>query len=172
MRDYAKWLKQHLSEYRVQRFGVTELGIWKRNGRHYPHILPERFLEMNILETCRKEFWAYFRSRRGITLHPGFHHLNSSQAMCFNLFFPFFGLPEIDPKPFLAELGVQTNQVRTLGFEGILDEAEGTNLGFYWQLSSGQEYLFEIKLSKGGFGGGGAPRRLSYFRDIRANMDW
>jgi hypothetical protein len=87
-KDYSTALKQHLSQYKVSRIQVTENGIWRRNKKPYSHILPFKHQELNLLETFRQPFWDYF-AKAGIKLQRDFHHLNSSQAICFNLFFPF-----------------------------------------------------------------------------------
>jgi len=66
---------------------TTKVGIWR--GKEYDHILPKSDLQLNIIDIFRTNFWEYFNSKK-IHLHQNFHHLNSSQALCFNLFFPLF----------------------------------------------------------------------------------
>ena len=60
-------------------------GNWR--GKFYPHILPKEKKDLNIIEGIRNDFWPYL-NKTDIKLHQYFHHLNSSQALCFNLFFP------------------------------------------------------------------------------------
>ena len=59
MTDYQRDIKKHMEQYKLERLGVKENGIWKKNGKDYPHILPEALWKLNILETYRKEFWTY-----------------------------------------------------------------------------------------------------------------
>ena len=85
--EFQQRAKQWLSTYKRDVLGVEEDGIWLRNRKAYPHILPQEKYQLNILPSFRDEFWKWFPSQR-IQLHSDFHHLNSSQAVCFNLFFP------------------------------------------------------------------------------------
>lgn len=86
MKNYESNRKEYLSNYKKDRL-TTKDGIWSGNGKSYPHILPKTSKHLNILDSVRTNFWKYFDSSN-IKLHPDFHHLNSSQALCFNLFFP------------------------------------------------------------------------------------
>ena len=90
MESYPKRLREHLSTYKRNRLGVKKDGVWVKNCKKYPHILPRKAYKLNILETIRSELWAHEKVR-SLSLHRDFHHLNSSQSMAFNLFFPFFG---------------------------------------------------------------------------------
>ncbi len=66
---------------------TAEQGLWR--DLHYDHILPVDQREKNIIFAFREDFWTYYKGT-SIKLHQYFHHLNSSQALCFNLFFPLF----------------------------------------------------------------------------------
>ena len=81
---YSEKIKNHLSEVKFRKL-TNSSGQWR--GKNYTHILPKDQYKLNILEEIREDFWIYF-TKNDITLHTNFHHLNSSQAMCFNLFFP------------------------------------------------------------------------------------
>ena len=85
---YSTKVKRHLADYKKERLQIVEDGVFKQNKKHYKHILPENLKELNIIEIYRKEFWDYSFMNEDIKLHVDFHHLNSSQAMCFNLFYP------------------------------------------------------------------------------------
>lgn len=78
--------KAKLSTYK-KAYLTTEQGHWC--DLPYDHILPLEQKEKNIIEAFRDDFWAYHKGT-DIKLHQDFHHLNSSQALCFNLFFPLF----------------------------------------------------------------------------------
>src|SRR4051794_35516427 len=112
---YQELLKRHLADYKLNRLGVIQNGLWKGNGRRYAHILPVELQRLNIIEGYRAEFWKYWPRTR--SLHSDFHHLNSSQAMCFNLFFPMLSAPHIMQELFQVRSGA----VDVAQFERILD---------------------------------------------------
>lgn len=153
MTDYQSEIKKHMKEYKLERLGVTENGIWNKNGKEYPHILPEALLKLNLLETYRKEFWAYFDRREPqIKLHHDFHHLNSSQAMCFNLFFPFLN-DDVQGIPCLVSaLGLSDGAAEIATFEFVPIPSEGTNFDFFIRFRSQRKAHFELKLSEESFG--------------------
>jgi len=74
---YNQLIKQHLADYKSKALGIRRDGIWKRSGKHYPHILPGERAIVNILPVYREVFCEYLDSNR-IKLHQDFHHLNSS----------------------------------------------------------------------------------------------
>jgi hypothetical protein len=78
--------KAALSTYKINKL-TSDKGYWR--NLPYDHILPADQKEKNIIETIRDDFWTYYKGT-DIKLHQYFHHLNSSQALCFNLFFPLF----------------------------------------------------------------------------------
>jgi hypothetical protein len=152
MTTYARRLRRHLARYKVERLGVQENGTWARNGRAYGHILPRSLRWLNLHETMRKEFRAYHQTQRPpFNLHRDFHHLTSSQAMGFNLFFPWFELGR-GADLFLKALRLEPSAVEGWAFEHVPDAAEGTNLDFRVALRNKAEVHFEIKLSETGFG--------------------
>ncbi len=152
MATYQSQMKQHLAHYKRDRLGVKEMGVWKRNGKEYPHILPEELKRLNIIETIRSEFWTYRAAHRDLKLHRDFHHLVSSQAMCFNLFFPLFGLPDSDPRSLTGSLHLGEAGIADWGFERMLDAKERTSFDFLMKMRSGPLCLFETKLTEPGFG--------------------
>jgi hypothetical protein len=83
MGDFQLERKTKLSTYKKAEL-TTEQGKWK--NFLYDHILPINQNEKNIITEIRSEFWSFFKLNN-IKLHQYFHHLNSSQALCFNLFF-------------------------------------------------------------------------------------
>jgi hypothetical protein len=147
--SYKDAMWRHLADYKVLALGVAKNGIWIRNHREYPHILPFGFHRLNILQPYRDEFWSYYHQMK-IRLHPDFHHLSSSQAMCFNLFFPFIaeGKKHLQVlRSVFATDGIMTDA----GFEIVLDPTEGTNFDFWFRTAKGIN-LFEIKLTEPDFG--------------------
>jgi len=160
--EFQKRTKQWLSRYKREVLGVEEDGLW-RNGQPYPHILPKKEQWLNILPSFRDEFWKWLREQHTqfgvdyIRLHRDFHHLNSSQAVCFNLFFPLMianpqGLP-----PLLSVLGMdgvpdQGGHWESTRFEFQPVAAEGTCIDFSLLLKSGTRVNFEVKYSESEFG--------------------
>jgi hypothetical protein len=151
MTSFANEAKAHLAEYKRTALGVTDDGVWARNGRSYPHILPSHLKELNVLAPYREEFWQY-AAEAGIRLHSDFHHLNSSQALAFNLFFPaLVG----GPAPSNHLVWALTNKkavVRTWGFEAVPDPVEGTNFDLLLELDSGGRVYVEVKFTETTFG--------------------
>ncbi|MBM4167328.1 MAG: hypothetical protein FJ218_10485 [Ignavibacteria bacterium] len=86
MTNYQDDRKVKLSAYKKANLTVKQ-GLWR--DLPYDHILPIEQKEKNIIEAFRDDFWTYYKGT-DIKLHQYFHHLNSSQALCFNLFFPLF----------------------------------------------------------------------------------
>jgi hypothetical protein len=83
-------------------------------------------------------------------LHSGFHHLSSSQAMCFNLFFPFLA-EDKKHLQLLRQIFTTDSVIEDAGFEAVLDTTEGTNFDFWFKTADSRK-LFEIKLTEPDFG--------------------
>jgi len=149
--------KLRLAQYKRDVLNVQEDGIWLKNRRPYPHILPIAERRLNILAAFRDEFWAWF-DQQNFRLHSDFHHLNSSQALCFNLFFSFLvpggkGLPAI-----VKALGLKGTPLEGAAFEFEPDTAEGTNFDFMIPLQAGSRVYFEVKFTESDFGSADAHR--------------
>lgn len=146
--SYQDDLRKHLVEYKRRHLGILEPGVWR--GVQYDHILPLRYSAANLLpeaEPAASAFLAKHPAKR----HQYFHHLNSSQAFAFNLFFLYFGG---EPEPATALL-------RALGQNGILtewepekvpDPEEGTNIDVFWATADRVQTFCEVKLSEADFG--------------------
>lgn len=151
MGEYATELREHLAEYKRTRLGVSEDGVWG-TGPSYPHILPKTLERLNILETCRAEFWRALPTwDPTVKLHRDFHHLNSSQAMTFNLLFPLIE-SRTRGRRILAEVLGLVGQARNATFEKVIDVIEGTNFDFFFVQDSGARVFCELKLSESEFG--------------------
>jgi hypothetical protein len=156
--SYAERLEKHMIRYKHNRLNVRESGTWKgRRGLvERAHILPYRQRDLNILPSIRSSFWVYWDNERRTrqpkpTLHRGFAHLTSSQAMAFNLFFPFLNGESDRSAPLLAALGVAPERIAKWGFEWTLHD-DGTSVDCGMELDSGEVLLVEVKLREREFG--------------------
>lgn len=153
MKKYNELIKDHLASYKSNRLGISQDGIWKNNNKEYKHILPEPLYKLNIIETFRKEFWEYFKTgqKEAIKKHQDSHHLNSSQAMAFNLFFPFIYANKLSI--LIDSLEIEPcGEVLENTFEKIEWSEEGTNFDFFIRFNSHINILFELKFSENEFG--------------------
>ncbi|MEP7325964.1 MAG: hypothetical protein ABI836_08455 [Gemmatimonadota bacterium] len=155
---YQTALKAHLTRYKEERLGVRQSGTWSGNDKSYSHILPPALKRLNLLETIRREFAAYQERAEGgkLKLHRDFHHLTSSQAMAFNLFFPFVGGLAPDAGRLLELLGARGERIATSRFEAVPNLKEGTNFDLHLVLESGKQVFLEVKLSETEYGGASA----------------
>jgi len=143
----------HLSRYKESSLAGTGDGYFHYRGRDVPkaHILPISQQELNILEPYRESFWKSQYSC--ITLHRYFHHLNSSQALCINLYYPLIAegvLPRL-----LQFLGLPATGDLSPAFEkeSELEVAKRlTSFDFHIQLTDSCQVFFEVKYTEGGFG--------------------
>jgi hypothetical protein len=164
--EFQSRAKQCLSAYKREVLGVEEDGIWLRNGKAYPHILPREKCQLNILPSLRDQFWKWFPSQH-IQLHRDFHHLNSSQALCFNLFFPMLGDDGQALGPLLSTMKIEGMADKGACFEFQPDKTEGTCIDFSLPLHSGARINFEIKYTESEFGSAKAdPAHLEKFESI------
>lgn len=162
--SYKQEMWQHLADCKLSALGVIGNGIWRKNHREYAHILPFGYQHLNILEPYREEFWKFFR-RSTITLHSDFQHLSSSQAMCFNLFFPFIAEGKKHLQ-ILRKVFSTDEPIKDAEFEVVLDRAEGTNFDFCIATPKSKK-LFEIKLTEADFGNAKADEsHLSKFQMV------
>lgn len=137
--------KTKLSNYKIANI-TTEKGEWRT--LFYDHILPINQKEKNIISSIRKDFWLYNKSAN-IKLHQYFHHLNSSQALCFNLFFPLFYYDKKLLNYVLNDFWkVKNGEIIKCEFEKILDSKEFTNFDFYIEHKDNKRTIFEIKYTE------------------------
>ena len=148
--SFQSQLKGHLGDYKLTELGIAEDGFWR--DKPYRHILPKEHYRLNILETIRNEFWEFFEAQNALKMDRYFYHLNSSQAMCFNLFYPFMMDDNRYLNILLDTLGLPADGVLEVSFEKIIDKPEGTNFDFYIGYENGMRILFEVKLQESGFG--------------------
>jgi hypothetical protein len=158
---YEERLRAHLAKYKFRVLRVLESGQWKgaRTGAlaKRPYILPPENLRLNILAPFRERFWAEFdapagNEARAPRLQRDFAQLTSSQAMCFNLFYPL--VLDRDWARSFAQgvLGLKDAAPKTLAFEYAEDPEEGTHFDFFIELERGAKLYLETRLCELGFG--------------------
>ncbi|MCB1204416.1 MAG: hypothetical protein KDN18_09165 [Verrucomicrobiae bacterium] len=150
----SREMREWLGIYREQVLKLPDSGVWR--NRPYPHILSAADLAkgLNLLEGIRPAFEAYAESKH-IRLHRDFGHLNSSQALAFNLFFPLLprsesNLPWAAPQRIAETLGFPT--LTHAAFERIINQEERTNLDWWGEMEDGGQIFCEVKFTESGFG--------------------
>ena len=147
-------IKQQLGIYREKGLGISEAGIFNYRGKKLPkeHILPLKFNRFNIIENYREEFYSSSKSK--INFHKYFHHLNSSQALCVNLFFPLMFENKLNT--ILEMLNIPQVGTITSCFEKEsqveIGKRRKTNFDFFMQLPNETKIYFEIKYTEEEFG--------------------
>ncbi len=142
-----------LGKYKTDVLNVQEDGTFRYRGREIPqsHILPKDKEAHNILEPYRQRF--LLPDYRSVQRHQYFHHLNSSQALCVNLFLPL--REENKLGAFLDYLEIPTTGNLHSEFEkkSLVEEkaARKTSFDFYLKNSSNEVYV-EVKYTEDGFG--------------------
>ncbi|GHT59285.1 hypothetical protein AGMMS50239_05570 [Bacteroidia bacterium] len=167
--SYTEKIKTELSEYKEQKYPHLANGEYTYKGKtdYYHHILPKICGELNLIETFRNDFLESDLSK--IKFHQYFHHLNSSQAMCINFFFPLFIKQKLDIilKKFKLDNEVvnyvsvkfekesnidDKKQIREKIPELKQNQTIPTSFDFYFETQSGIKFYFEIKYTENEFG--------------------
>ena len=143
-----------LGVYRREKLGISEAGVFRYKGQDLikEHILPNDFKAYNIIESYRKSFFASACSQ--IDFHRFYHHLNSSQALCINLFYPL--MLENKLSLVLDQLNIPKQAITEATFEKESDIESGsgrkTNFDFYMRLEDNTRVYFEVKYTESEFG--------------------
>lgn len=148
---------EHLSQYKVDVLGVREDGLFHYRGRGIPktHILPIGHRNKNVLERYRDQFFSSDYTQ--IKLHRYFHHLNSSQALCINLFYPL--IAENALGLFLQFLGIAPGTGPQVDLHALFEKESNievasrrTSFDFYVQRAAASNIFVEVKYTEDGFG--------------------
>jgi hypothetical protein len=152
---YQQEIKAWLEAYKKSHLNGVPDGIFKWKGKNikYPHILPVQNKNLNILPLYRAEFWK--SKYCWIKLHRYFHHLNSSQAMCINFFYPLIKENKLDM--ILPALNINNDSIdySSVCFEkdsAFERNSRPTSFDFYFETVSGKKVHFEIKYTEQEFG--------------------
>lgn len=158
LRDFQSKVKEHMGNYKDKVLGIPEDGVYRYQKQEIPqkHILPKNKEEFNIDGNYRADFYAS-QYKKGITFHKYFHHLNSSQAMCINFFYPL--IKEKRLETILDILGIPGETIYSPDCMCFEKESEveksakrKTNFDFFMRLNPSINVYFEIKYTENEFG--------------------
>lgn len=157
---YQEEIKKHFEDNKEKLFGkIIEGGKWRNSEKKYPHILPKEEEILNLLPNYRNALDQYLKNnKKELKKHIYFHHLNSSQAMCLNFFFPLFEEKKLDVILKLLEFENEKVDYNNTCFEKNSDVEKSnknyrpTSFDFYIETTSGKKIFFEIKYTEQEFG--------------------
>jgi hypothetical protein len=151
--NYHDKIVNHLTGYKSKNFTDIPNGTYR--GKLYGYILPKNHKTKNFIETYRDDILKsnlYSLDK----LHIYFHHLNSSQAMCINFFFPLYKEHKLEVITDFLGLKNEKVNYETVCFEKIGKDGGGgrrpTNFDFYFETLSKKKIFFEIKYTENEFG--------------------
>lgn len=144
----------HLSGYRKNQLGIDEKGVFLHRGCMHEkgHILPKGSEQRNLLKPYGDLF--FLSEHRKTKRHHFFHHLNSSQGLCFNLFFPLLAEGELALLIQSLKSVIHPPVNATFEAESELEVADRrTSFDFHIRNAEGREVFVEVKYTEEGFGG-------------------
>lgn len=156
---YQDEIKTHLIAYKALKFKEVPHGLWRNNpDKVLQYAFISKYDNNNLIETFQKEYLNYEKGLEAkIKRHMYFHHMNSSQAMCINFFYPLYkeGCLEL----ITESLGFKDERIKSTSvrFEepSKIDSIKGfrpTNFDFYFETETGKKFFFEIKYTENEFG--------------------
>ena len=143
-KEFIRKSKEHLANYKERKLGETGCGKWWGNNREYKHILPIDKSFKNIIKSNFHNELINLLDNNSV--HLGFHHLNSSQALALNLFGPLVKKNKLN----LIDSNIMSKAIGK--FEYIENQNENTNFDFFINNLFGTNYYFEVKYSEEDFG--------------------
>jgi hypothetical protein len=103
-----------LGKYKKDYLKVNEPGIFNYSGKNYylDHILPKNLENLNILQPYNHDpdLLIMLPNEKW---HRYFHHLNSSQAMCVNFFYPLIKEKKLDIILEMLKVSGKVNYLKT-----------------------------------------------------------
>lgn len=168
--SYQESIKQSLALYKANKYPTLTDGAWEKNKKAYPHILPKEDKKINLLPTYRKDLMAFIDDSN-IKLHTDFHHLNSSQAMCLNFFYPLIKEKKLELVLDFLGFDGEVVDYNTAYFEKdgleLSYKETPTSFDFYLETESGKKFHFEIKYTENDFGKASKDKRhLEKFNNV------
>ena len=150
-RSQEEEIKKRLALYKLNILGIENCGIY---GKYkYPYILPEKEKKQNLIMASYKSQFDDLYVRMESSLHTCFAHLNSSQALCFNLFYPLIFTNHLSLIETSISMAAKASfeHVEDVSFEKVKNPKEKTNFDFFIN-DEGKKYFFEIKYTEAMFG--------------------
>jgi hypothetical protein len=145
-----------MAAYKRCRLKSAEPGFWR--SHEYAHILSRNQRCLNILPTYRERFFKSCHTN--IQYHSFFAHLNSSQGLCINLFFPLIAEEKLGAITRFLEIKSDCTPLPTfekpseLEMKKVLEMEKvprPTNFDFHLRYGAAEEVYFEIKYSERNF---------------------
>lgn len=155
---YQEEILKKLGVYKREILKELENGIWKRTNGYYPHILPFKKWFNNLLPQYKTELRKYITTKN-IKKHQYFYHLNSSQAMCLNMFYPLIEEKKLDILFDILKIDGDSVDYNSVCFEKESDiekvvtiekgiDNRPTCFDFYFKTNNGIKIHFEIKYTE------------------------
>jgi len=138
----------HLAHYKDNVLKIKENGIDLRYKKEHAYILPIALKSKNLISSDYEIDLLKCVLNYKNNLHNGFHHLNSSQALAFNLFVPL--MVEGFSRCIYQCINEHYDFI-AYEFEHIEDKSEYTNFDFFIRGINTNKY-FEIKYTEDKFG--------------------
>jgi hypothetical protein len=151
---FEELVKAHLTQYKINQLGNLDPGFHKRGEciRSHSHILPREGQLLNLISQDCRDYVREAQMAKKLSLQTCFPHLNSSQAMCMNFFFPLIGNDTLLKAVLNDFLPMETDSDRIVQSVFEYDEkirigniAEGTKFDFFTGFAGGARFYFEIK---------------------------
>ena len=117
-------------------------------------------MEKNILPSKYQDDIINYILQNKVKLDQNILHLNSSQALCFNLFIPLL----LENKCDIINKDIIPNNIR-FEFEHIEDEKELTNFDLFIEQDN-QKHFFEVKYTERDFGSGDRKKLEKKYKDV------
>lgn len=171
-RDFRTKAMSHMKNYKEKFLRLSENVEYK--GRKYDHILPEKYYELNFSrEVSEKLISSKFLST--VNWNRFSHHLNSSQVMAVNFFYPLIKHQELGS--FLSLAGIEDEVIYDAEHISFSKKSEKENtekrktcFDLYLKLESGKEVYIKTSYTNGCYGRALDEEYLLRYREIYEPM--
>ena len=156
--DFYDEIISHLIDYKKRKFPDLHNGYWTKSNP--PKELEYAFTPDDQDKNLIKYYYEDFSKsifKLTIKQHMYFHHMNSSQAMCINFFYPLFAENRLGLITDFLGFSQDIIAYETVAFEKIsvidsIDKRRPTNFDFYFETVTGKKLFLEIKYTEYDFG--------------------
>lgn len=150
--NFQDKMRERLSEYKKKKFPDVQDGLYQ--GRPYGHIFPKGEQNRNLIEYYHDDILKNPHYRKE-DLHIYFNHLNSTEALSFNFFFPLLIEKKLELLTSRLTLEEKAVNYETAVFEkpGIdFEHFSDSIFDFYFETAAGKKICFRTKYTETGFG--------------------